>query len=184
MADVLNALLTTQKSNLDCWYKEPWMLLVIGGPILVVVACLVTGFLAYSGADKVLSGDYYKQGLLINRDINLDAAARKYAMQASLGLDSGTGVIALEIEGNTVLADQVVFQVATSAGSLTNEVSSQIVMKKIRPGRYEGKIRMALRPEVSNPALWHVKVEGPDWRLLADWRDPAHSRLQLRPAAH
>ncbi len=36
------------------WYQEPYVWLVLGGPLAVVVASMVTIYLAVSGADPVL----------------------------------------------------------------------------------------------------------------------------------
>ena len=30
----------------DRWYREPWLLLVFGGPLLVILACIATIYLA------------------------------------------------------------------------------------------------------------------------------------------
>lgn len=36
------------------WYQEPYVWLVLGGPLAVVVASMITIYLAVSGADPVL----------------------------------------------------------------------------------------------------------------------------------
>ncbi len=63
----------------DRWYREPWLLLVLGGPLLVVVACVITFWLAYHGADPVLDKNYYQNGLRINQE--LDKRAKLEAME-------------------------------------------------------------------------------------------------------
>lgn len=37
------------------WWREPMLWLVVGGPAVVVVAALVTGFIAWRGADTVVT---------------------------------------------------------------------------------------------------------------------------------
>ena len=39
------------------WWRFPMVWLVVGGPLLVVVASLVTAFIAAHGADPVLTAD-------------------------------------------------------------------------------------------------------------------------------
>ncbi|HRJ64128.1 MAG TPA: FixH family protein, partial [Brevundimonas sp.] len=47
----------------------------MSGPGLVVIAGVVTAWIAFSGADGLVADDYYKQGLGINRTIARDARA-------------------------------------------------------------------------------------------------------------
>ena len=84
----MDAVLTLKKK--DKWYKEPWLLLVVGGPAVVVCASIFTGALAFLGADKVVADDYYKQGLMIDKDIQRDAKARDLQLSATLNFDSST----------------------------------------------------------------------------------------------
>mgnify|MGYP000916835605 FL=1 len=44
------------------WYREPWPWLLMSGPGLVVIAGVVTAWIAFSGADGLVADDYYKQG--------------------------------------------------------------------------------------------------------------------------
>jgi hypothetical protein len=50
--------MTTAASSLPVarpWWREPMMWLVLGGPLVVVVAAIVTGFIAWHGADPVVT---------------------------------------------------------------------------------------------------------------------------------
>lgn len=51
------------------WWREPMMWLVLGGPLLVVVAGIVTFVLAVRMPDPVIADDYYKRGLEINKTL-------------------------------------------------------------------------------------------------------------------
>ncbi len=62
----------------DRWYREPWLLLVFGGPLLVILACIATIYLAITHPDPVVSKDYYREGVRINARL----AAQKAAEQA------------------------------------------------------------------------------------------------------
>lgn len=37
------------------WWREPMLWLVLGGPLIVVVAAIVTGVIAWHGADPVVT---------------------------------------------------------------------------------------------------------------------------------
>ena len=58
------------------WYRQRWPWLLIAGPAIVVVASLVTAWLAASTDDGVIADDYYKRGLLINQELERTRAAR------------------------------------------------------------------------------------------------------------
>lgn len=46
------------------WYKEPWPWILMAGPALAVVGCLITMYLAFSNVDQPLSGAV-KRGLQV-----------------------------------------------------------------------------------------------------------------------
>lgn len=53
-------------------YGHVWM--VFAGPAVVVVAALVTAWIAMGHPDPVLSEDYYQKGLDINKTLQADKA--------------------------------------------------------------------------------------------------------------
>ena len=57
------------------WYRQRWPWLLFAGPAIVVVASFATLWLAASSDDGVIADDYYKRGLLINREIDRTARA-------------------------------------------------------------------------------------------------------------
>ena len=63
----------------DLWYREPWVLLVFGGPALVVVACGVTLYLALHFKDPLVSENYYRDGVRINQHLAEQREAARLA---------------------------------------------------------------------------------------------------------
>jgi hypothetical protein len=65
------------------WWKYPLVWLVIGGPLVVMVASIVTMVIAIRSPDPVVEQDYYRKGLNINQTL-ADEKAREMlpAMQA------------------------------------------------------------------------------------------------------
>jgi uncharacterized protein len=67
------------KNNLDInictvslhkpWWKEPYVWMVISGPLAAVVACVVTAFYVMQGPDAVLPEIAYPQGQAINSQV-------------------------------------------------------------------------------------------------------------------
>ncbi len=64
------------------WWKFGHVWLVIAGPAIVVVASLVTVYLAVSGMDPVVDEDYYRKGLEINKTLSDNPASLAPATQA------------------------------------------------------------------------------------------------------
>lgn len=169
-----------KKTKIDHWYQEPWMLLVLGGPAVVVVAAIFTFYIAWQGEDNVLTKDYYRQGINIDNDINRDAKADEYRMLANVKVDSA-GKTQLHLEGNTNLPATILMVVSSYAQGSEFEALQKINLTKVKAGEYEGSVKIPSPANAENLELWHVKVIGPDWRLTADWHDPLHSALQLKP---
>lgn len=66
------------------WWTYGYVWLVIGGPAVVVLAALVTGWIAISHPDAVLAEDYYRRGLEINKTLG-QPAGDKALMPAMQG---------------------------------------------------------------------------------------------------
>lgn len=51
------------------WYQNPFVWLIIGGPLLVVVASFITLYLAIMHPDPAID-DYYRKGIEINKTLD------------------------------------------------------------------------------------------------------------------
>ena len=51
------------------WWKEPYLWMVIAGPVSAVVACIITAFYILLGPDAVVSENRYSEGLAINKEV-------------------------------------------------------------------------------------------------------------------
>ncbi|MBC3884871.1 FixH family protein [Undibacterium griseum] len=176
---MMNAILTPKKA--DKWYKEPWLILVVGGPLTVVCASIFTGIIALTGADKVITEDYYKQGLMINKDIQRDAKARAQHLSAQVSLDASRNKVLVHLEGNGTLPDSLQMSLANAAkGAATvDEIIRRLPLKQIAPGRYEGDLKIISSISSSSVKLFHIKLETTDWRLTGDWFEPEQKVAQL-----
>jgi hypothetical protein len=169
-----------KKPTKDLWYKEPWMLLVLGGPAIVVIAASATFFIAWHGADKVVSKDYYKQAQNIDKDIHRDARAYEYNMQATANIDNNSGRLQLQLKGNTQTPSALIFSISAALSTSTEETTKKIILSQVKPGQYEGVITDLIDAGFLTNKLWHIKIEADDWRLTADWFNPTHSALQIK----
>jgi hypothetical protein len=62
------------------WWKEPYVWMVIAGPVSAVLACAVTAVYILQGPDAVVSENYYREGLEISKQVQ----TAKPAMQPAL----------------------------------------------------------------------------------------------------
>lgn len=165
----------------DKWYKEPWLLLVVGGPLTVVCASVFTGYVAFNGSDKVVAEDYYKQGLMINKDIQRDAKARAIQLAAELALDATQQKILVSVSAQASLPELIQLSIANAAadGNSVNEIVHRIPLHQVAPGKYEAETKLMSQISSSSVKLFHIKMETSDWRLTGDWYEPAQKTLKL-----
>ena len=61
------------------WWRFGMVWMVIAGPAVVVVAGLVTAWIAIDGADTLVSTDYYRRGVEINKTLLPAVQGRNHA---------------------------------------------------------------------------------------------------------
>ena len=70
----------TEQQNMKPWYKQLWPWLLISGPAVAMIGCIITIYLAINiYADKPLREGVVKQGLKVEqiKDPQSDAQAKK-----------------------------------------------------------------------------------------------------------
>jgi len=149
------------------WYREPWPWILMAGPATVVVAGLITAWIAFHGEDGLVVDDYYKQGLAINQTLGRSEAAERLGVQAELHFTGGRVRVIL---GNAAVSGTLSLRLAhpTRAG-----MDQSLDMAVVQPGVYEGQL------QALQPGRWHVVLEERDWRLTGDWVLPAAGALTL-----
>lgn len=95
---MLNQATVTQRNRpaVRSWYREPWPWLLMAGPGIVVLAGIVTTWLAVISDDGLVAGDYYKRGIAINKTLAREERARLLGLNGQLELDSNTARLRLE----------------------------------------------------------------------------------------
>ncbi|WP_018411733.1 FixH family protein [Methyloversatilis thermotolerans] len=66
------------------WYRHRWPWILMAGPFIVVVAGIVTAWLAIRSNDALVADDYYKQGLSINRTLERERRAEMLGLEVTL----------------------------------------------------------------------------------------------------
>ena len=129
----------------------------MAGPAAVVVAGVVTAWIAVSTHDGLVADDYYKQGLAVNQKLaRLDAAAAM-GLEGRLRLGAGGAELRLGSRVGAPLPERLRLTLAhpTRAGE------DRKVLLDGRDGHYAGEL------PALGPGRWQVAIEdeAANWRL-------------------
>jgi len=149
------------------WYREPWPWILMAGPAVVVVAGLVTAWLAVRSDDGLVVDDYYKQGLAINKTLGRSEAAVRLGVQAELRVSDGRVIVIL---ANAATRGTLSLRLTHPTRS---GMDQSLTLAEVEPGVYQGQLHAL------PPGRWHVALEHRDWRLAGDWTVPAAGVLVL-----
>lgn len=167
-------------ANLDGrpWYREPWPWILMAGPAIVVVAGIITAWIAISGSDGLVADDYYKQGLTVNQVLGRDKRAGELGVRAEL-MRSGLQVRVLLSGGAGFLApDRLVVKLShpTRGGE-----DQTLTLSAEGGGFYSGKLARGIG------GRWGIAIEDPAglWRLYGNWLTDVEAAQKLvAGAAH
>ena len=139
------------------WFREPWPWLLMSGPAAVIVAGVVTTWIAFASADGLVAEDYYKQGLAINKRLAREEAARRQGISASVTVEKD--VFRVTLSGAAPEALFVHFAHATRAGH-----DQRLRLAPAGAGVYEA----ALPPLAAG--RWRIVIEDPrgSWRITKE----------------
>ncbi|MDR2838052.1 MAG: FixH family protein [Azonexus sp.] len=158
------------------WYKHRWPWFLIAGPAIVVVAALVTMWLAVVTSDDLVSGDYYKEGLAINQELQREHQAGALGLHADV-MRSGRNVrLILSTSGEAPLPSALVIRLTHPTRAAQDEV---VEMVSGGAGFYDGKLNADLT------GRWLVSIEDPagQWRLQGVWQADSEGSLGLQAKA-
>lgn len=139
------------------WYREPWPWILLAGPAAVIVAGVVTIWLAVATSDGLVADDYYRRGLAINQELRRDQAALNLGITADIEARSGVLRVRLTARG---IAPEVLF--AQLVHSTRAGHDQRLRLPRVAPGVYETGL-----PALS-AGRWRMVLEDPrgEWRLI------------------
>ncbi|MBE2258301.1 MAG: FixH family protein [Rhodobacteraceae bacterium] len=159
------------------WYREPWPWLLMLGPVTVIVAGLLTAYLAVVSNDGLVDDDYYKQGLTINQRTARDRLAGELGITAELVL-GGNGDrirVLLRAREGVALPEALVLRLAhpTRAGS-----DQRVALRSEGGGVYVGSLAPL-------HGRWRVVLEDgqSEWLLAGDWETERQPAVRLTASA-
>lgn len=159
--------LSAKEDTLVPWYKHFWVWFIIALPATVVVAGVVTVFIAINNADSLVADNYYKNGLGINRKLAQDRVAEKFKLSASVSVDELVGEVRVAMVGELLQWPDIITMNWFHPTIMQRDFS--IVLRKNAIGEYVGQLDNMLK------GRWYVQLSGVEpemWRLKteADFR--------------
>ena len=142
------------------WYSHRWPWLIMAGPAIVVVAALGTAWLAWSTDDGVVADDYYKRGLVINKELARSDRGEALGLGAvlALGGDGGARVLLSGFADAAALPPSLRLKLTNATRAGLDRVAT---LTRDAGGTYSGRI------DPPPPGRWLVSVETDTWRLPA-----------------
>lgn len=162
------------------WYREPWPWILMAGPAAVVVAGIVTMWLAFSSEDGLVADDYYRQGLAINQTLARERTGAEMQIEARIGFseDNARIRLSLTIGSGTELPRTAQLRLVHPTRAGKDQV---VLLQATAPGLYEGRLAA---PEAGRWLL-SLSDAGQTWRVRGVWRVPDENRVTLTaPAAN
>lgn len=163
---------TLMNSDGRPWYKEPWPWILMAGPGLVIVAGVITTWIAVVTSDGLVSDDYYKEGLAVNQRMQRDHQASVLGLHADV-MRAGKNLRLLITSSDAASLPQAVklkFTHPTIPGQ-----DQLVEMASEGMGFYSG----ALTADIVG--RWRVTIEDPagKWRLQGEWIADSDETLRL-----
>jgi len=142
------------------WYRQFWPWFVFGLPASVVVAGLVTVWIAANNADSVVADDYYKEGLAINEELDKERRAETLNLHASLLYQDQALEVTLTGDARPIALSLML------SHPMDANYDQSLQLAQINPGQYRSPVTLS----GSLRWLWQIEPEygaarDPDWRL-------------------
>lgn len=161
------------KADKQPWYKEPWPWFLIGLPLSAILAGVTTLVLAVRSNDGLVTDDYYKQGLGINKVLARQEMAEQMGLRAELRMDGGRFLVSLEGRSGMVLPESIRLSVShpTRAGE-----DDSIVLER-KGDLYVG----AMVNAIEGHRNLIVEDMANTWRLSSSTMFPISSPVRILP---
>ncbi|MCB1724802.1 MAG: FixH family protein [Gammaproteobacteria bacterium] len=155
------------------WYKQFWPWFLISLPLSVVIAGIVTFNLAIDTQDGLVSDDYYKEGLAVNKDADSAAAAHRLGIAGQLDYNADTGSVTVRFQ-KPLPEVTGLLTLRVTHPTLTDRDQS-IQLAPIDDRSQVGRI------ESLGPAHWRISISPADkaWRIDGRLLVPGSASSQL-----
>lgn len=156
------------------WFRHPWPWILMAGPGVVVVAGIVTAWIAVTTSDGLVADDYYKQGLAVNQKLARNDAAAAMQLEARLHI----AVDRIELRMVSRAGAPLPSRVRVTLAHPTRGGEDQKLVLTGEKGAYTGQL------VAPGPGRWQVVIEDEanTWRLAGGVQLPDAPETQLMAA--
>lgn len=84
-------------ATIEPWYRQFWPWFIIALPASVVVAGLITVYIAFANRDATVEDDYYREGLAINQSLAGQQRAAEWGLQARVKFNRQADRVEVEL---------------------------------------------------------------------------------------
>ncbi len=97
-----------QNKAIKPWHQQPWLWFLISIPLASVILSSIMVFKAIDEPDTLISANYYKDGLAINKDLSLDKHALDSGMSAQITSNAQGTEITVALDAGTETAPETI----------------------------------------------------------------------------
>lgn len=161
------------QEKITTWNKEPFMILVIGIPVLSVIVGSILLYFAVSGKDSLVSDSYYKDGMSYTEDRLFDKNASQNNITANL----------------TVLGNIITIDVSADAAQIPEALLLQLIHPTLESRDINlmlirtGKASFTVEKKLELPARWKLWLSSQtkEWRVRYNGLVEAQKSVHLKP---
>lgn len=148
------------------WYREPWPWILMAGPFIVVVAGIVTAWIAVKTNDGLVTEDYYKKGLAVHQTIAQSERAKAMGVRAEVTVNSEHLAISLSASDTKFVIPPTL---RVTVSHPTRAGLDQVQVLQGKGNTFQGTFRLP----ASGHWLIMVEDETKSWRLMGNVILPA-----------
>jgi len=120
------------------WYRHPWPWILMSGPAVVVVAGIATAVIAVRSSDGLVTEDYYRKGIGINKVLARERHASDLGVVARLAF--ADRVVRVELPSTLPAPAGLRLALSHPARGAQDEA---VDMAPVAPNVYEGALKAA-----------------------------------------
>ncbi len=156
------------------WYRQRWPWLLAIMPITSIIVGFAFLWAAIKTDDGLVADDYYKDGLAINRIVERDIAAGKYAVHAVARLEGA--VVNLQLAGKLPAPPDTLK--LSLVHPTRKGLDHSVLLTRRRTDTYIGTVHDLIA------SRYDIILEPLDgaWRLAGVWHPTQGETLELKPA--
>lgn len=159
------------KQDSKPWYREPWPWFLMSGPAIVIIAALVSAWIAIKSSDGLVTEDYYKQGQNAGETLTRSKRAEDLGITAGVQLTSDDRV---QVRLNSRQDEKPAALNITLSHPTRAGIDQKSVLKR-EGDLYIGKLNL--------PASGHwlvlVEDEAKSWRIMGSVMLPAAGEVVI-----